>query len=154
MTDPQIITPQPDPELTRSQQRITQLSEKVETTAKERDDAQKLAKDTAEKLAAMEKENTFNAGFADIIGTHPAAKDHRDEIKTKVLAGYTPQDATFAVLGAVGKLGGPPTVPTGTPPPVAGGPAAVNQPPVAVKSVQEMTLAEKREVLSKELLLS
>lgn len=152
MADEQINNTLPDPEISRAQQRITQLSEKVELAAKERDEAQKLAKETAEKLAVVEKESAFNAGFADVISTHSAAKDHKDEIKEKVMAGYSVQDATFAVLGPLGKIGG--AAPTGSPPPVAGGPAAPNQPPQGQKTVAEMTQEERREALSKELLIS
>lgn len=125
------------------QERITELSGKVKTTSEERDAANAKAAD-AERRAA------FAEGFVDIVTTQPAAKDHKDEIKAKVLSGYTVQDATYAVLGAAGKLGGasveqPKTV-------VAGGSATTTITDTAQKSPTEMTQAEKRAQLEKDLI--
>ncbi len=99
------------------------------------------------KTAALEKENTFNSGFADVLGTHQAAKDHKDEIKAKVLSGYSVEDATFAVLGKAGKLGQAPM----TPPSPAGGSATNTITNTGQKTVAEMNQAERREALAKEL---
>jgi len=131
---------------TRSQQRIQQLSEKVELTAKERDEKDVLLKAEREKNATLEKENTFNSEFADMLGTHPGAKDHKDDIKAKVLSGYTVEDATLAVLGKAGKLGG--TAPLATVSHVAGG-SADTSPQGGQKELKDMSLAEKRDALSK-----
>lgn len=133
-------TPVAVPEGNRSQERITELSGKVETIAKERDTATAKA-DEADRRAA------FAEGFADIVATQPNAKDHKDEIKEKVFKGYSVQDATYAVLGAAGKLGGA-SAPI---PQVAGGSATTTMPQGGVKEVKDMSQAERREQLSKDL---
>lgn len=133
---------------TRTNQRINELSEKVKLTSQERDEKDSLLKESATKIAELEREKSFSDGFADIIGTHAAAKDHKDEIKAKVLAGYSVEDATYAVLGKAGKLGAPQAQPQ-----VAGG-SATTAPSPSQKTVSEMSLAEKREALSKELILT
>lgn len=135
-------------EASRSQQRINQLSEKVELTSKERDELKGLVGQRDSEIATLKKENEFNSGFADMLGAHPLAKDHKDDIKAKVLAGYSVEDATFAVLGKVGKLGTQDV----SQPQVAGGSATT---PITSsqteKTVAEMSLAEKREALLKQL---
>lgn len=131
------------PEINPTQERITQLSDKVKTTAEERDTAQAS-------LAEAERRAAFAEGFVDIVTTQPAAKDHKDEIKEKVLKGYSVLDATYAVLGAAGKLGG---TPTEQPRPiVAGGSADTTITDTAKKSPSEMTQAEKRSQLEKDLI--
>lgn len=134
-----------------AQKRIKQLSEKVRLTSEERDEKDKVLKETNDKLATLEKENAFNSSFLDILGTLPAAKDHKDEIKAKVLAGYSPEDAAFAVLGKAGQLGNTPAPAPASP---AGGSASNTISGNADKPVGEMTLAEKRAELEKSLLLS
>lgn len=133
-----------------AEKRIKQLSEKVRLTSEERDEKEKLLKETTEKLSVLEKENSFNSTFVDVLGTYSQAKDHRDEIKAKVLAGYTVEDATLAVLGKAGKLGGTLT-PTYTPQ-VAGGSAATTMTNSANKEVKDMTQAERRAQLEKDLI--
>ena len=138
-------TPDEDGEKeSRSQQRIKQLSDKVESTAKERDESKTLREQDQKKIAELERENAFNSGFAEVLGTHIAAKDHKDAIKEKVMAGYSVEDATFAVLGKAGLLGQ-------TPIQVAGG-SATTTPQSTQKEVKDMNQAERREVLSKELI--
>ncbi len=133
---------------TRTNQRINELSEKVKLTSQERDEKDRLLKESGEKIATLEKENAFNSGFSDVLGTHSAAKDHKDEIKAKVLAGYTVEDATYAVLGKAGKLGGAAPVQAQ----VGGGSADTTITQTSNKTVQEMSLSEKRDQLSKDLL--
>lgn len=123
------------------------LSDKA-NLSKEVEAKDKTLQETAAKLATLEKENTFNSGFADIVGTRPMAKDHKDEIKAKVMSGYSVEDATFAVLGKAGKLG----VEAPRPDSPAGGSATNAIPQDAVKSPAEMTQTERREALSKELI--
>ena len=139
-------TPDEDGEKeSRSQQRIKQLSDKVESTAKERDESKTLREQDQKKIAELERENAFNSGFAEVLGTHIAAKDHKDAIKEKVMAGYSVEDATFAVLGKAGLLGQ-------TPIQVAGGSATTTPQSTQPKEVKDMNQAERREVLSKELI--
>lgn len=125
----------------RSEERIKQLSEKVELTSKERDEKSRL-------LEEAQRERDFYAGYSDILSTNPAAKDHKDEIKEKVLKGYSVEDATFAVLGKAGKLGAAPV----QTPQVAGGSAATTVTQTGEKSPAEMTQEERRAALEKELM--
>lgn len=132
---------------TRTNQRINELSEKVKLTSQERDEKDRLLKESGDKIATLEKENAFNSGFSDILGTHTAAKDHKDEIKAKVLAGYSVEDATYAVLGKAGKLGNAPAQAQ-----VAGGSADTAISTTATKTTAEMSLQEKRAQLEKDLI--
>ena len=146
MADETIIPPVPEHE-NRAQERITQLSEKVRLEAEGRTKAE-------EAKAAAELRATFAEGFADVLGNHPAAKDHKDEIRTKVLAGASLEDATYAVLGKAGKLGQAPTsAPAPVPTQVAGG-SAVTTTPQGQKSVGEMSQDERRAQLANELIWS
>ena len=128
----------------RGDKRIKDLSEKVRLTLEERDEKNRLLGERDKKIADLEKENAFNTGFVDILAGHPAAKDHKDDIKAKVLSGYSVEDAAFAVLGKAGKLSqqAPP------PPPKLENPAggsAVNQPITGgEKKINELTREEKR----------
>lgn len=123
----------------RSDNRFKDLSDKVETTAKERDEA------NAAKQAA-EKELEFYKSFSK-VSTKPeyqAASEFQDKIKEKVLSGYDMEDATISVLGKAGKLG------NFTPPPKKDSPvggSAVNNAGAGEKSAQDMTQAEKRAAL-------
>ena len=126
--------------------RIKDLSSKVRLTAEERD-AMRVKLDTElNKNTELQRERDFFSGFADVVSTNPAAKDHKDDILAKVKNGYSVEDATFAVLGKAGKLGQPqPIVDTTN---VVGGSASVNQPMSgAQKKVSEMTRDELRSAL-------
>ncbi len=141
-----IIQPSTSP----AEDRIKQLSDKVELAAKERDEKDRLLNESNTKIATLEKENAFNSGFADMLGTHSAAKDHKDDIKTKVFAGYSVEDATLAVLAKAGKLGGM-VAPTAQ---VAGGSATTTMPQGAQKEIKDMSQAERRAQLEKDIVWS
>lgn len=130
-------------DIKRKDKRLTDLSEKVKLTSKERDDLAELNKTIAAEKEAAIKERDFYQSFADSASQYPQAKDHKDEIKSKVLSGYTVEDATISVLAKAGKLV-PPKVERET---SAGG-SAINPPPRdGVKSLHEMTRDEKRQAL-------
>lgn len=128
--------------INKSEERIKSLSSKVRDTAKERD-TEREARETAEaKATAAEKRAEFLESFAGVSATQPNAVEFKDAIQEKVLAGYTVEDATAAVLVAEGKY---------TPPAVemsveqaAGGSAS--NPPLqgAEKPVGEMSQEERR----------
>lgn len=132
----------------RTNDRIRQLSEKVELTSKERDEKDRLLKESNDKIATLEKENTFSSGFSDMLGNYSAAKDHKDEIKAKVMSGYTVEDATLAVLGKAGKLGAVAVQQTTSTP--AGGSAAT-APQGGQKEAKDMSQVERRAELEKSL---
>ena len=124
----------------RVETRIKDLSEKVRLTSEERDEKDRLLAEQKAENEALKRENTFNSGFVDVLGNHPSARDHKDDIKAKVLSGMSIEDATFAVLGKAGKLGG-------TPQPIVDNPAggsAVTQHPTGEKHLEELSRDEKR----------
>ena len=121
------------------EKRIKDLSEKVRLTSEERDEQKRLLGERDTKIAELERENTFNSGFVDVLTNHPMAKDHKDDILAKVKGGYSIEDATYAVLGKAGKLGQP-TPPKENP---AGG-SAVNPPVPGEKTLNELSRDEKR----------
>lgn len=141
MADENIIIEQPS----ESEKRIKQLSEKVRLTSEERDEKAKLVEEKDKKIVELERENAFNSGFVDVLGTHSAAKDHKDDIKAKVLTGMSVEDATFAVLGKAGKLGT--KAPEAVSP--AGGSATNTITAGNEKTPAEMTQAERRAELDK-----
>lgn len=132
-------------EPSRSEERFRQLSEKVELTSKERDELKTLNEQVT-------RERDFYKGFSDVVATNPSARDHQEDILSKVKSGYTVEDATYAVLGKAGKLGT--TVPAPQPIQVAGGSASTAMPQGAAKPASEMTQEERREQLAKDLLIS
>lgn len=144
MADEIINTPAPTQETSRAEERIKELSDKVRLTSEERDEKARL-------LDVATRERDFYQSFTDLVATNPAAKDHKDAILEKVKGGYTTEDATFAVLGKAGLLGGAPqtTAPSQT---VAGGSAAHTITQTGEKPVAEMSQDERRAQLEKELL--
>ena len=84
--------------------RIKDLSSKVKMASEERD-TEATARKTAEaEKVAAQKEVEFYKGFSTTTATYPNAKDHVEDIKLKVLAGYSVEDATVSVLAKAGKL--------------------------------------------------
>lgn len=124
--------------------RLADTFKKLGDSEADRAEKTRLLEESNARIATLEKENDFNSGFADVISTQPSAKEHKDEIKAKVLAGYSVEDATFAVLGKAGKLG---NVPAPAPASPAGGSAPTNVPSGGAKSPSEMSQAERREAL-------
>lgn len=130
------------------EKRIKDLSEKVKTTAQERDELAKGKADADIARATAEKERDFYSSFADSASTHPEASSYKDAIKEKVLAGYSVEDATVSVLAKEGKLTNYTPIPTRSENP-AGGSATTNLQSDTQKSLSEMTRDEKREALIK-----
>lgn len=131
---PTITTP--PTEVNPTEKRIKDLSGKVESTSKERD-AALLEAEVSRKQAA------FSDSFIDIVTANPAAKDHKAEIQAKVMAGYTAQDAAYAVLGPIGKLGNNQQSMA----PITGGSAATVIPNSGAKPASEMARDEMRAAL-------
>lgn len=90
-----------EPNITNpTEERIKKLSSKVRDTAAERDEAKAAAQAAEQARIALEKERDFLNSFSDHVVKYPAAAEHKDAIKEKVLAGYSPEDAVVAVLAA------------------------------------------------------
>lgn len=129
------------------EKRIKDLSEKVRLTAEERDERDKLLTTEREKSESLTKENQFLNSFGDSLAKYPNASGYKDEIKEKVLKGYSVEDATISTLASKGQFtqGQQEKVAPTTNP--AGGSAAVNVPTGDKKKVDEMNRQEKRDAL-------
>ena len=127
-----------------AEKRIKQLSDKVRLSETEKDELKKLSDEKDTKIASLERENAFNSGFADTVANTPQAKEFKDDIKAKVLSGYSLEDATYAVLGKAGKLNQSSRENLESP---AGGSATTTVTQGGTKSVKEMTPDERREAL-------
>lgn len=133
-------------EITRKDKRIESLSSKVKETSTERDEAKAKAEEAEAARLSAEKERDFYANFSDMVPKYQSASEYKDKIKEKVMAGYSVEDATVAVLNAEGKL--VPAAPViETPPPAAGGSATYTLPTGGAKSVSEMSRDDKRNAL-------
>lgn len=123
------------------EKRITDLSQKVKTTAEERDAEAKAKAEAETRATAAEKERDFFKDFSTQSSKYPGATDHQDKIKEKVMLGYSMEDAVVSVLNAEGKLNASPAPRAND---VAGG-SAVNQPNTGSdKAISEMTKEEMR----------
>ena len=87
-----------------SEKRIKELSYKVKTTATERDELSKQLEEAKAQLADKEKESEFFTSFTESVAQYPDAKEFQADIKAKVLAGYTVEDATISTLAKAGRL--------------------------------------------------
>lgn len=146
MSDEEIINeepgvteqPQAEEKPQRSDNRFKDLSEKVKTTAEERD---RLAKEAEE----AKKEAEFYKSFNKASTKYQEAGNYQDKIKDKVMAGYDMEDAMVAVLAKEGKLNTTQINQSRQSP--AGGSASTAMRSTDDKPVGEMTTAEKREKL-------
>lgn len=122
----------------RGAERNKDLSEKVKTTAEERDKANQARE-------AAEKERDFYKDFSKQSSKYPNAADYEDEIREKVMKGYDMNDAVVAVLNKKGKLNmNAPKIERET---VAGGSAITTNP--SGKGPKDMTQAERLAELRK-----
>jgi len=130
------------------EKRIKDLSEKVKLTAEDRDEKQRLYEEQRVENETLRKERDFLNSFGDQVAKFSEAANFRDQIKERVLKGYTVEDATAAVLVAQGKYVAPtvPPQPTITPEAYAGGSSATLQ-ASGDKPLSEMTREEKRAML-------
>jgi hypothetical protein len=124
---------------TRSNERITQLSEKVKVEAEARAAAE-------QKAAEAERKAAFAEGYADFALKNPVAKDFKQQIQEKVMAGMSVEDAGYAILGREGKLGASPTQSIVQSP--AGGSATTYVPAEGQKTIGQMTQQERRAALA------
>lgn len=126
----------------RTEKRIKDLSEKVKTTATERDDFAKGKADEESKRIAVEKERDFFKNFNTVSSKYQGAADYQDKILEKVKSGYDVEDATISILAKEGKY-----QPQAAPPPPKESPAggsATTTLKSGEKSLEEMTREEKK----------
>jgi len=101
------ITPLVAVEENKVEKRIKDLSDKVKLTSNERDELQRISAEKDTENATLKKENEFLNSFGDVLGKYSEASAYRDQIKEKVLKGYSVEDATVSTLASVGKLNTP-----------------------------------------------
>lgn len=129
--------------------RIRTLSEKVKSTAQERDELATKQKSSDEARAKAEKERDFFKDFSQLSSKYPAASSYQEKILEKVNAGYTAEDATLSILAKEGKLTAQsaPEAPLPRADQVAGGSAATTVSDSGDKELRDMTTEEKRSAL-------
>lgn len=129
-----------DQQESKVEKRIKQLSNKVKLTSTERDQLAKAKQKLEVERDTAKKEVEFYSAFSDTTDKYPVAKEFKDKIKEKVLAGYSVEDAAVSVLAKEGRLEAP--LPARDNP--AGG-SATNPPMTGEsKPLKDMSLEEKR----------
>ena len=131
-------------ELSRSKSRINELSDKVAIEAKAREEAEASRKKAEAESAANAKERDFYKSFSGEASKYSAASKYEEDIKAKVMAGYTVADATVSVLAAKGELTASRTVDKIE---SAGGSAGTTITGNTQKKPSEMTQAERLSAL-------
>ncbi len=125
------------------EKRIRSLSEKVKLASGEKEDLRKKLEEEQQKSAALEKEHAFLSSFGEQTTKYPDAISFRDQIKERVLKGYSMDDATVAVLNQEGKLFKK-EIPHESP---AGGSATITPQSGSEKKVSDMSRDERRNAL-------
>ena len=124
--------------------RIIKLNEKVRTVEEESAEKDRLLVQERAEKESLQKERDFLSSFGDTLGKYPNAASHRDEIKEKVLKGYSVEDATISTLAVKGEL--TPKIAIVDNP--AGGSAATTQQSTDPnRSLAQMSREEKRTAL-------
>lgn len=139
----EIIDDGTNSDVSATEKRIKDLSQKVKLTSEERDEQTRLLNEKDALLTTATKERDFFQGFSTQTSKYPAAAEFQDKIKEKVMAGYDVEDATVAVLSREGKFTGQsaPAIVRESP---AGGSAPTNIKVDVNKPINEMTREEKR----------
>jgi hypothetical protein len=88
----------------KTNNRYKQLSEKVISTAKEKEEAEAQTKKARAEAEALTKERDFYKDFSAKANKYPGANDLQDKIWEKVKLGYETEDAMVSVLNKEGKL--------------------------------------------------
>lgn len=134
-----------DSDNNRTEKRIKDLSDKVRLTSEERDEQKRLLEETRSQNENLVKERDFLNSFGDQLSKHPEASGFKDQIKERVLKGYSMEDATAAVLVANGKYNSPaPSQPSAPLENILGGSSTTVHQTVGAKSIYEMSREEKR----------
>jgi hypothetical protein len=129
--------------------RIKDLSSKAKKAYEERDAEKVERQKLADELAKVKKENEFTVAFAEQSAKYPAAKEFTEEIKQKVLSGYSVDDATISILAKKGKLESVASTEKEEARASLGGSATTTITQPVMKTPDQMTQAERREALLK-----
>jgi hypothetical protein len=127
--------------INRKDKRIKSLSEKYESSEKEKAELAKAKEEAEAKATAAQKDADFFKGFSQVSSKYQGAGEYQDKIREKVMAGYDVEDAAISILAKEGKLQGAPTpTPRDT---AAGGSASMGITGGMEKSPDEMTQDER-----------
>lgn len=133
------------------EKRIKNLSDKVRTTAEERDAERAANAEKEAKLLQAEKERDFFKNFNQVSSKYQGASDFQDKILEKVNAGYDLEDATISILAKEGKYQ-PQAVETPAPKESPAGGSAINtMSGGGEKALGEMNLEEKKALVEEAL---
>lgn len=138
-----VLTPSPEEEKNNQiEKRIKDLSGKAKSAYEERDAAKtQFEKAELERQAAL-KDAEFYKNFNTTASKYQGANEYQDQIREKVMGGYTMDDAMISILAKEGKYQ-PPVAPAPKPASPAGGSAPTNL-VSGEKTIAEMTQAERR----------
>lgn len=123
--------------------RFNEVSSKNIENAKKAEESDRQRAEAEVKTQAAEKKASLYKDLSRLSAKYPGATDHLDEIETKVLAGYDPEDAMLSVLNKAGKLNSNPDKPDSP----AGGSATTSPGASKNKKLTEMSRDEKRQQL-------
>lgn len=149
MTEENIDIEQIDADINKEnkvEERIRDLSGKVKLTSQERDELAEAKTALEQDKTKLEKERDFYKDFSATSAKYPQAGEFQDKILEKVQSGYSVEDATVSVLNSEGKL-----IPQKEDVEIVAGGSATITPPEGSKGPDDMTQAERRERLEKEL---
>jgi len=132
--------------ISRKDNRIKSLSDKVKTTSEERDAIAKAKEEAEAKYQAAQKEAEFYKSFNTVSTKYQGASEYQDKIREKAALGLDVEEATMLVLAKEGKY----TPPAPTPERqgnVAGGSASIGITDSVEKNARDMSQAERKQVL-------
>lgn len=131
--------------ISRKDKRIRSLSEKYESSEKEKADIAKAKEELELARAKAEKERDFYKGFTNISTKYQGANEYQDKIWEKVQGGYDVEDATIAILAKEGKY--TPQIPVPERESAIGGSAPTNLVGSGQKGPEEMSQTERLSAL-------
>lgn len=126
----------------RANKRINDLSSKVMSAAKERDDAKAATEAAEAKASAAEKRAEFLESFSDVATKYPGSTEYKAQIEERVQKGYSIEDAAVSVLASEGKFVAPEPVQAPVDSPAGGSAPTVI--PSDGRTAGEMTQEERR----------
>lgn len=94
-------------EITRKDNRIKSLSDKVKATAEERDAKAKALEEAEAKAKVAQADAEFFKTFNKVSAKFSGANDYQDKIREKVALGLDVEEATMLVLAKEGKYSPP-----------------------------------------------
>lgn len=132
-------------DITRKDNRIKSLSDKVRTTSEERDALAKAKEESDAKATAAQKDAEFYKGFNTVASKFGNATEYQEQIREKVALGLDVEEATMLVMTKEGKYT-PPTQPI-VRESAAGGSASMGITDNAERTAKDMTQEDRKKAL-------